>query len=201
MNEINQLEVSAAQLGDIFNVSDRRIRQLAVAGSVVRSTKHGRYQLIASVKAHVAALEAEHNAPAKARREAKEVLEHELFLEKKAAEKGDVIPAAAFNHAVEALEKSGQRAINAMERELISHLWPKGIKDMSLVTSIANAADSSFCAWMNAAIDMIRRGANADEVRLHLFNSHASPPVGQVEFGTKQTRQRRQKKVEAAADE
>ncbi len=46
---IDSTTVSAAVLGDMFGVTDRRIRQMAEEGIVVRAAK-GRYKLVDSVK-------------------------------------------------------------------------------------------------------------------------------------------------------
>jgi hypothetical protein len=75
-----------------------------------------------------------------------------------------------------------------MDRCLINHLWPRGIKDIDLVHSIVNDADRSFCDWINAALKMMRKGATGDEIRVHLFNSHSGPPKGEVSFRTTRRR-------------
>lgn len=49
VTNIDSITVSAAVLGDMFGVSDRRIRQMAEEGIVVRAAK-GRYKLVDSIK-------------------------------------------------------------------------------------------------------------------------------------------------------
>lgn len=49
VTNIDSTTVSAAVLGDMFGVSDRRIRQMAEEGIVVRAAK-GRYKLVDSIK-------------------------------------------------------------------------------------------------------------------------------------------------------
>jgi phage terminase Nu1 subunit (DNA packaging protein) len=49
ITNIDSTTVSAAVLGDMFGVSDRRIRQMAEEGIVVRAAK-GRYKLVDSIK-------------------------------------------------------------------------------------------------------------------------------------------------------
>ena len=49
VTDIDALTVSAGVLGDIFGVSDRRIRQMAEEGIVTRAAK-GRYNLVDSLK-------------------------------------------------------------------------------------------------------------------------------------------------------
>lgn len=55
VTDIDRLSVSAAVLGRIFSVSDRRIRQMAEEGVVVRMTK-GRYNLVESMKNYILSL-------------------------------------------------------------------------------------------------------------------------------------------------
>lgn len=49
VTNIDSITVSAAVLGDMFGVSDRRIRQMAEEGIVSRAAK-GRYKLVDSIK-------------------------------------------------------------------------------------------------------------------------------------------------------
>lgn len=49
VTNIDSITVSAAVLGDMFGVSDRRIRQMAEEGIVARAAK-GRYKLVDSIK-------------------------------------------------------------------------------------------------------------------------------------------------------
>lgn len=49
VTNIDSITVSAAVLGDMFGVSDRRIRQMAKEGIVARAAK-GRYKLVDSIK-------------------------------------------------------------------------------------------------------------------------------------------------------
>ena len=49
ITNIDSTTVSAAVLGDMFGVSDRRIRQMAEEGIVARAAK-GRYKLVDSIK-------------------------------------------------------------------------------------------------------------------------------------------------------
>ena len=55
VTDIDKLTVSAAVLGQIFGVSDRRIRQMAEEGIIVRVAK-GRYNLVESVKNYILSL-------------------------------------------------------------------------------------------------------------------------------------------------
>ena len=55
ITNVDSLTVSAAVLGDIFGVSDRRIRQMAEEGIIVRVAK-GRYNFQESVKNYILSL-------------------------------------------------------------------------------------------------------------------------------------------------
>ena len=55
VTDINSLTVSAAVLGNIFGVTDRRIRQMAEEGTLIRAAK-GRYNLVESVKNYILSL-------------------------------------------------------------------------------------------------------------------------------------------------
>ena len=55
VTDIDSLTVSAAVLGNIFGVTDRRIRQMAEEGIIVRVAK-GRYNLVESVKNYILSL-------------------------------------------------------------------------------------------------------------------------------------------------
>ena len=55
ITNVDSLTVSAAVLGDIFGVSDRRIRQMAEEGIIVRMAK-GRYNFQESVKNYILSL-------------------------------------------------------------------------------------------------------------------------------------------------
>lgn len=195
MNDFNEIQVTSAQIAAMLDLSEPRVRQLAQAGCLVRGSKRGQYKLAASLKAYNQHREAEANSPARQRREHREKAEHERFLEKIASERGEVISIEAFHNAVAAIDLAGRKSIQSMERTLINTFWPQGKKDLPLVHRALDAVEESFCAWMNSAVDMIRRGATADEVKMHLFNSHSAPPAGPVQFGTKQTRARRSKKA------
>ena len=55
VSDIDSLTVSAAVLGNIFGVTDRRIRQMAEEGIIVRAAK-GRYNLVDSLKNYILSL-------------------------------------------------------------------------------------------------------------------------------------------------
>ena len=55
VTDIDSLTVSAAVLGNIFGVTDRRIRQMAEEGIIVRAAK-GRYNLVDSLKNFILSL-------------------------------------------------------------------------------------------------------------------------------------------------
>lgn len=55
VTDIDSLTVSAAVLGNIFGVTDRRIRQMAEEGTIVRAAK-GRYNLVDSLKNYILSL-------------------------------------------------------------------------------------------------------------------------------------------------
>ena len=55
VTDIDSLTVSAAVLGNIFGVTDRRIRQMAEEGIIVRAAK-GRYNLVESLKNYILSL-------------------------------------------------------------------------------------------------------------------------------------------------
>lgn len=55
ITNIDSITVSAAVLGELFGVTDRRIRQMAEEGTVTRAAK-GRYKLVDSVKNYVLTL-------------------------------------------------------------------------------------------------------------------------------------------------
>ena len=55
ITSIDSITVSAAVLGDLFGVSDRRIRQMAEEGTLTRVAK-GRYKLVDSVKNYLLTL-------------------------------------------------------------------------------------------------------------------------------------------------
>lgn len=55
VTNIDSTTVSAAVLGDMFGVTDRRIRQMAEEGIVVRAAK-GRYKLVDSIKNYLLAM-------------------------------------------------------------------------------------------------------------------------------------------------
>lgn len=55
VTNIDSLTVSAAVLGNIFGVTDRRIRQMAEEGIIVRAAK-GRYNLVDSLKNYILSL-------------------------------------------------------------------------------------------------------------------------------------------------
>ncbi|MCI8535496.1 MAG: hypothetical protein HFG68_07970 [Hungatella sp.] len=55
VTNIDSITVSAAVLGDMFGVTDRRIRQMAEEGIVVRAAK-GRYKLVESIKNYLLTL-------------------------------------------------------------------------------------------------------------------------------------------------
>ena len=55
VTDIDSLTVSAAVLGNIFVVTDRRIRQMAEEGIIVRAAK-GRYNLVDSLKNYILSL-------------------------------------------------------------------------------------------------------------------------------------------------
>lgn len=55
VTDIDTLTVSATVLGNIFGVTDRRIRQMAEEGIIVRAAK-GRYNLVDSLKNYILSL-------------------------------------------------------------------------------------------------------------------------------------------------
>lgn len=55
VTNVDGITVSAAVLGDLFGVTDRRIRQMAEEGIVVRAAK-GRYKLVDSIKNYLLTL-------------------------------------------------------------------------------------------------------------------------------------------------
>lgn len=55
VTNIDSITVSAAVLGDMFGVTDRRVRQMAEEGIVARAAK-GRYKLVESVKNYLLTL-------------------------------------------------------------------------------------------------------------------------------------------------
>lgn len=55
VTNIDNITVSAAVLGDLFGVTDRRIRQMAEEGIVARAAK-GRYKLVESIKNYLLTL-------------------------------------------------------------------------------------------------------------------------------------------------
>lgn len=55
VTDIDSLTVSAAVLGGIFGVTDRRVRQMAEEGIIVRAAK-GRYNLVESLKNYILSL-------------------------------------------------------------------------------------------------------------------------------------------------
>ena len=55
VTNIDSITVSAAVLGDLFGVTDRRIRQMAEEGIVARAAK-GRYKLVESIKNYLLTL-------------------------------------------------------------------------------------------------------------------------------------------------
>lgn len=55
ITNIDSITVSAVVLGDMFGVTDRRIRQMAEEGIVVRAAK-GRYKLVESIKNYLLTL-------------------------------------------------------------------------------------------------------------------------------------------------
>lgn len=55
VTNIDSITVSAAVLGELFGVSDRRIRQMSEEGTVARAAK-GRYKLVESVKNYILTL-------------------------------------------------------------------------------------------------------------------------------------------------
>ena len=55
VTDIDNLTVSAAVLGNIFSVTDRRVRQMANEGILVRAAK-GRYNLVESLKNYILSL-------------------------------------------------------------------------------------------------------------------------------------------------
>lgn len=55
VTDIDSLTVSAAVLGNIFGVTDRRIRQMAEEGIIARVSK-GRYNLVESLKNYILSL-------------------------------------------------------------------------------------------------------------------------------------------------
>ena len=55
VTDIDSLTVSAAVLGNIFGVTDRRVRQMAEEGIIVRAAK-GRYNLVESLKNYILSL-------------------------------------------------------------------------------------------------------------------------------------------------
>ena len=55
VTDIDRLTVSAAVLGNIFGVTDRRVRQMAEEGITVRAAK-GRYNLVESLKNYILSL-------------------------------------------------------------------------------------------------------------------------------------------------
>lgn len=55
VTNIDSITVSAAVLGDLFGVTDRRIRQMAEEGNVARAAK-GRYKLVESIKNYLLTL-------------------------------------------------------------------------------------------------------------------------------------------------
>ena len=57
VTDIDSLTVSAAVLGGIFGVTDRRVRQMAEEGIIVRAAK-GRYNLVESLKNYILSFKA-----------------------------------------------------------------------------------------------------------------------------------------------
>lgn len=55
VTDIDNLTVSAAVLGNIFGVTDRRVRQMAEEGILIRAAK-GRYNLVESLKNYILSL-------------------------------------------------------------------------------------------------------------------------------------------------
>lgn len=55
VTNIDSITVSAAVLGEMFGVTDRRIRQMAEEGIVIRASK-GRYKLVDSTKSYLLTL-------------------------------------------------------------------------------------------------------------------------------------------------
>lgn len=197
LSDINEIEVSSGELAHLLDLSEPRVRQLAQAGVLVRGSKRGSYRLAESFRGFNRHRNAELDAPARLRKEARLNEEHRRFMAEQSLKDGSLVPAAMLHNAVAAIQRAAGKSFQRLDTELVNALWPKGIKDIGFVNSTLNACEVSFCDWMHAALDMILRGASADDVRVYLFNAHSVPPAGPVEFGTEQTQRRRQKSAQA----
>ena len=55
--KLQEIEVTAAELGSTLKLTERRVRQLAAEGTVIKGQKRGRYALCASVRRYIDAIE------------------------------------------------------------------------------------------------------------------------------------------------
>lgn len=195
MSDINEIEVSSGELAHMLDLSEPRVRQLAQAGVLVRGSKRGSYRLAESFRGFNRHRNEEFSAPARLRKEERLNEEHRRFMAEQSLKDGSLVPAAMLHNAVAAIQRAAGKSFQRLDTELTNALWPKGVKDIGFVNATLNACDAAFCDWMNAAVNMIRRGASADDINLYLFNEHSVPPAGPVEFGTEQTQRRRSKKI------
>ncbi|GAK71179.1 hypothetical protein RRU01S_15_01040 [Agrobacterium rubi TR3 = NBRC 13261] len=189
MNDINEIEVSARQLAEMLGVSDRRVRQLADQGVVVRGGKTGRYLLSASVKGYVSETKAASTDEAGQLLIAmrKQKLDREKL--KSRISDGELIEVGAFDlHAIgvrRALEKSSQ----VLDRALMPVL-----KNASAVNTVVNAYHDALQSWLDAAETVIKRGADQQDLN-EFFGGQATPSEA------RKAARRKPRKSEASVDE
>jgi hypothetical protein len=194
MNEINEIVVSSAQIAEMLDLSEPRVRQLAQAGVLVRESR-GRYRLAASVRGYVAHREAEMTAPEKQRREAQAQREHERWLRETQVAEGTLVSAAQHILVVDAVSLARDKAVQSAERALVDALWPRGIKDLALVNDACFRIDKSFCDWFRAALWAIDHGADEHALR-EIFGAASSPPAPPFAIPSSRSIRRRKAKAD-----
>lgn len=121
IKDVGQIPVSASVLGDLIGVGDRRIRQLAEEGVILRISK-GRYDLAQSVKNFIKYLRVQEGLTETPRNE-QEQMEHEKMLHERAKREIAELKLAAMRgemHRAEDIEKVMTDQYSAFRSKLLN---------------------------------------------------------------------------------
>jgi hypothetical protein len=188
--------VGVKQLGELLGITPRRAQQL-VAEHVLTRDAHGQYNLVQNVRAYVRHLEASPKAEILELRKEKGQFDLNQSQMRAKLDSGELIARASMEAYLDSMKFGTEKSFQLLNRILINYLWPKNFKDVAFVESACSDCSSAFAAWMHHVHDMANRGATAQDIKTFLFNAHATPPTGPVDFGTEQTRRRRKARKEA----
>lgn len=191
MSDIADLEVSARQLAEMLGISDRRVRQLAEQGVVIRGSK-ARYRLAESVRSFVAETKtASHDEAAQLLIEARRQKLDREKLKSKISD-GELVPLEAFSVFSEVMTRAAEKGAAGLDR----HLFPI-VRDMRAVNGAVNAFQAEFFAWLQVGATLALGGAKVGDAG-EFFGTYSTPSDAQDALISKT---RKPRKTESTDDD